>query len=213
MDDLGRKWARHTWYLSIFLHEQNFWRIKFTPKKCVNYDKIHRKLPINLDDVIEGLWTNDFVFVFIHRWFFELPIVITFLFTMIRTCKAMSTPETLKKLCLNLRCQRNALLLGKVSISLTSITSTHFWQFWESWLTQTLPAVLRLSKQNERLASDDYTMCVVCPCDPPQPRIFLDIPLAVLDSFLGYFVHRSRIPFYVSLYRSDCRPGKNPNRT
>ena len=75
------------------------------------------------------------------------------------------------------------------------------------------PAVLRLSKQNERLASDDYTMCIVCPCDPPQPRIFLDIPLAVLDSFLGYFVHRSRIPFYVSLYRSDCRPGKNPNRT
>ena len=30
----------------IFLHEQNFWRIKFTPKKRVNYDKIHRKLPI-----------------------------------------------------------------------------------------------------------------------------------------------------------------------
>ena len=30
----------------IFLHEQNFWRIKFTPKKLVNYDKIHRKLPI-----------------------------------------------------------------------------------------------------------------------------------------------------------------------
>ena len=36
----------HTWYLSFFLHEQNFWRIKFTPKKGVNYDKIHRKLPI-----------------------------------------------------------------------------------------------------------------------------------------------------------------------
>ena len=36
----------HTWYLSFFLHEQNFWRIKFTPKKRVNYDKIHRKLPI-----------------------------------------------------------------------------------------------------------------------------------------------------------------------
>ena len=33
------------WYLSFFLHELNFWRIKFTPK-CVNYDKIHRKLPI-----------------------------------------------------------------------------------------------------------------------------------------------------------------------
>ena len=32
----------------IFLHEQNFWRIKFTPKKRVNYDKIHRKLPIFL---------------------------------------------------------------------------------------------------------------------------------------------------------------------
>ena len=30
----------------IFLHEQNFWRIKFTPKKRVNYDKIHRKLLI-----------------------------------------------------------------------------------------------------------------------------------------------------------------------
>ena len=30
----------------IFLHRQNFWKIKFTPKKRVNYDKIHRKLPI-----------------------------------------------------------------------------------------------------------------------------------------------------------------------
>ena len=29
----------------IFLHEQNFWRIKFTPKKRINYDKIHSKLP------------------------------------------------------------------------------------------------------------------------------------------------------------------------
>ena len=29
----------------IFLHEQNFWRIKFTPKKRVNYGKIHSKLP------------------------------------------------------------------------------------------------------------------------------------------------------------------------
>ena len=38
----------HTWYLSFFLHEQNFWRIKFTPKKRVNYDKIQRKLPIFL---------------------------------------------------------------------------------------------------------------------------------------------------------------------
>ena len=38
--------ADHTLYLSSFLHWQNFWKIKFTPKKCVNYDKIHRKLPI-----------------------------------------------------------------------------------------------------------------------------------------------------------------------
>ena len=30
----------------IFLHEQNFLRIEFTPKKRVNYDKIHSKLPI-----------------------------------------------------------------------------------------------------------------------------------------------------------------------
>ena len=29
----------------IFLHGQRFWRIKFTPKKRVNYDKIHSKLP------------------------------------------------------------------------------------------------------------------------------------------------------------------------
>ena len=29
----------------IFLHEQNFWRIKFTPKKRANYDKMHSKLP------------------------------------------------------------------------------------------------------------------------------------------------------------------------
>ena len=35
----------HTSYLSFFLHEQNFWRIKFTPKKRVNYGKIHSKLP------------------------------------------------------------------------------------------------------------------------------------------------------------------------
>ena len=38
--------SSHTSYLSFFLHEQNFWRIKFTPKKRVNYNKIHRKLPI-----------------------------------------------------------------------------------------------------------------------------------------------------------------------
>ena len=30
----------------IFLHRQNYWRIKITPKKRVNYDKIHSKLPI-----------------------------------------------------------------------------------------------------------------------------------------------------------------------
>ena len=36
----------HTWYLSFFLHRQNFWRIKFTQKKHVNCDKIHSKLPI-----------------------------------------------------------------------------------------------------------------------------------------------------------------------
>ena len=30
----------------IFLHEQNFWRIKFTTKKCVSYGKIDSKLPI-----------------------------------------------------------------------------------------------------------------------------------------------------------------------
>ena len=36
----------HTSYLSFFLHRQNFWRIKFTPKKCANYDRIHSKLPI-----------------------------------------------------------------------------------------------------------------------------------------------------------------------
>ena len=36
----------HTSYLSFFLHEQNFWRLKFTPKKRVNYDKIHSILPI-----------------------------------------------------------------------------------------------------------------------------------------------------------------------
>ena len=38
--------SRHTWYLSFFLHGQTFWRIKFTHKKRVNYDKIHSKLPI-----------------------------------------------------------------------------------------------------------------------------------------------------------------------
>ena len=147
---------------------------------------------INVDDVIEGLWTNDFVFVFIHRWFFELPIVITFLFTVIRSCKAMSTPEALKKLCLNLRCQRNSLLLAKVSFSLTSITPTHFWQFWESWLIQTLPAVLRLSKQNERLASDDYIMC---PCDTPQPSIFSGYSNGCAGLIFGLLCSQKQDPF------------------
>ena len=43
----------HTSYLSFFLHEQNFWRVKFTPKYTVNYcvllcitQQIHSKLPI-----------------------------------------------------------------------------------------------------------------------------------------------------------------------
>ena len=32
--DPGGYWGgEHTWYLSFFLHWQNFWRIKFTPKK------------------------------------------------------------------------------------------------------------------------------------------------------------------------------------
>ena len=38
--------AFHTSNLSFFLHGQNFWKIRFTPKKRVNYDKIHSKLPI-----------------------------------------------------------------------------------------------------------------------------------------------------------------------
>ena len=50
----------HTWYLSLFLHGQNFWRIKFTPKKCVNYDKIHSKLPIFC--VITAKYTVNFQF-------------------------------------------------------------------------------------------------------------------------------------------------------
>ena len=50
----------HTWYLSFFLHGQNFWRIRFTLKKTRKlrqntqkianllryYGKIHSKLPI-----------------------------------------------------------------------------------------------------------------------------------------------------------------------
>ena len=43
---LGQDTVIHTSYLSFFLHEQNFWRIKFTPKKRVKYGKIHSKLPI-----------------------------------------------------------------------------------------------------------------------------------------------------------------------
>ena len=42
----NHKELKHTFYLSFFLHRQNFWRIKFTPKKRVNYDKIYSKLPI-----------------------------------------------------------------------------------------------------------------------------------------------------------------------
>ena len=52
--------SKHTSYLSFFLHKQNFWRIKFTPKKTRKlrqntqkianflryYGKIHSKLPI-----------------------------------------------------------------------------------------------------------------------------------------------------------------------
>ena len=47
-DHLSDHWSviNHTSYLSFFLHEQKFWRIKFTPKESVNYDKMHRKLPI-----------------------------------------------------------------------------------------------------------------------------------------------------------------------
>ena len=43
---MNQVFPEHTSYLSFFLHGQNFWRIKFTPKKRVNYDKIHSKLPI-----------------------------------------------------------------------------------------------------------------------------------------------------------------------
>ena len=40
-------WTRnHTWYLSIFLHRQNFWKIKFTPKFTQKIAHLHRKLPI-----------------------------------------------------------------------------------------------------------------------------------------------------------------------
>ena len=42
----GKGIDAHTSYLSFFLHEQNFWRIRFTLKKRVNYGKIHNKLPI-----------------------------------------------------------------------------------------------------------------------------------------------------------------------
>ena len=45
-EQLDQVYCAHTSYLSFFLHEQNFWRIKFTPKKRVNYGKIHSKLPI-----------------------------------------------------------------------------------------------------------------------------------------------------------------------
>ena len=38
----GRE-GTHTWYLSFFLHCQNFWRIKFTPKNATFSRKICRK--------------------------------------------------------------------------------------------------------------------------------------------------------------------------
>ena len=38
--------STHTWYLSFFLHEQNFWKIKFTPKFTVYIANVHSKLPI-----------------------------------------------------------------------------------------------------------------------------------------------------------------------
>ena len=67
----------HTWYLSFFLHEQNFWRIKFTPKKRVNYDKIaiflryygkiQSKLPIFCVKSIK-IYTGQKNFTWIHLW-------------------------------------------------------------------------------------------------------------------------------------------------
>ena len=33
-------------HICHFLQGQNFWRINFTLKKRINYDKIHSKLPI-----------------------------------------------------------------------------------------------------------------------------------------------------------------------
>merc|ERR1711873_190687 len=42
----GATWCNHTSYLSFFLHMQNFWSVKFTLKKRLNYGKIHSKLPI-----------------------------------------------------------------------------------------------------------------------------------------------------------------------
>ena len=49
----------------IFLHEQNFWRIRFTPKKRVNYDKIHSKLPIFC--VITAKYTVNFQFFALNQ--------------------------------------------------------------------------------------------------------------------------------------------------
>merc|ERR1711949_97948 len=36
----------HTSYLSFFLHRQNFWKLKFTPKFTQYFANLHSKLPI-----------------------------------------------------------------------------------------------------------------------------------------------------------------------
>ena len=38
------KHSHHTLYLSFFLHEQNFWRIKFTPKKTRKFRQNTQKI-------------------------------------------------------------------------------------------------------------------------------------------------------------------------
>ena len=50
-----------------FLHGQNFWRIKFTPKKRVNYDKIHSKLPIFCVKSVK-IYTGQKKFTQIYSW-------------------------------------------------------------------------------------------------------------------------------------------------
>ena len=52
----------------IFLHKQNFWRIKFIPKKTVNYGKIHSKLPIFC--VITAKYTVNCQFFALNLWKF-----------------------------------------------------------------------------------------------------------------------------------------------